>query len=179
PMKPRLAEMAEDLDEVLAVHGGMTAIEYKLDGARIQIHRKGDAVKIFSRRLSDVTSSLPDIVAIAKGLSASEFLLEGEVVAVDREGKPLPFQDLMRRFRRVHGIESAQETVPLKLYLFDVLHLDGRTLIDDPYRVRWEIPDRHVPPTLLSDRRIAQRKEEIEAFLQEALVAGHEGLVAT
>ena len=76
PMKPMLAEMAEDLDEVLAVHGGMTAIEYKLDGARIQIHRKGDAVKIFSRRLSDVTSSLPELVAIAKALPASEFLLE-------------------------------------------------------------------------------------------------------
>jgi len=124
-----LAEMSEDLDEVLAVHGGMTAIEYKLDGARIQIHRKGEAVKIFSRRLSDVTSSLPEIVAIAKSLPASEFLLEGEVVAVDRDGKPLPFQDLMRRFRRVHGIESAAEEIPLKLYLFDVLHLEGRTLM--------------------------------------------------
>src|SRR5256712_1321972 len=178
PMKPMLAEMAEDLDQVLAVHGGMTAIEYKLDGARIQIHRKGDAVKIFSRRLSDVTSSLPEIVTIAKALPASEFLLEGEVVAVDREGKPLPFQDLMRRFRRVHGIESAQEEIPLKLYLFDVLHLDGRTLIDEPYRVRWEILERLVPPELLTARRIAQRKEEIEAFLQEALVAGHEGLMA-
>src|SRR2546425_489021 len=178
PMKPMLAEMAEDLDAVLAVHGGMTAIEYKLDGARIQIHRKGDAVKIFSRRLSNVTSSLPDLVAIAKGLPASEFLLEGEVVAVDREGKPLPFQDLMRRFRRVHGIESAQEEIPLKLYLFEVLHLDGRTLIDEPYRVRWEILERLVPPDLLAARRIAQRKEEIEAFLQEALVAGHEGLMA-
>src|SRR6058998_434549 len=178
PMKPMLAEMAEDLDEVLAVHGGMTAIEYKLDGARIQIHRKGDAVKIFSRRLSDVTSSLPELVAIAKSLPAPEFLLEGEVVAVDREGKPLPFQDLMRRFRRVHGIESAQEEIPLKLYLFDVLHLDGRTLIDEPYRVRWEILERLVPPDLLTARRIAQRKEEIEAFLHEALIAGHEGLMA-
>src|SRR3989454_1038737 len=81
PMKPMLAGMAEDLDEVLAVHGGMTAIEYKLDGARIQIHRKGDAVKIFSRRLSDVTSSLPEIVTIAKALPASEFLLEDALVA--------------------------------------------------------------------------------------------------
>src|SRR5256886_11752501 len=178
PMKPMLAELAEDLDDVLAVHGGMTAIEYKLDGARIQIHRKGDAVKIFSRRLSDVTSSLPELVAIAKGLPASEFLLEGEVVAVDRDGKPLPFQDLMRRFRRVHGIESAQEEIPLQLYLVDVLHLDGRTLIDEPYRVRWEILERLVPPNLLTARRIAQRKEEIEAFLQEALVARVEGLMA-
>src|SRR5437899_7886617 len=98
-MKPMLAEMSEDLDEVLAVHGGMTAIEYKLDGARIQIHRKGDAVKIFSRRLSDVTSSLPELVAIAKGLPASEFLVEGEEVAVDREGKTIHIQDHMCRLR--------------------------------------------------------------------------------
>src|SRR2546422_1741799 len=142
------------------------------------MHRKGDAVKIFSRRLSEVPSSVPEIVSIAKGLPASEFLLEGEVVAVDRDGKPLPFQDLMRRFRRVHGIESAQEEIPLQLSLFDVLPLDGRTLIDEPYRVRWELLERLVPPNLLTARRIAQRKEEIEAFLREALVAGHEGLMA-
>src|SRR3989475_2754585 len=178
PMKPMLAEMSEDLDEVLAVHGGMTAIEYKLDGARIQIHRKGEAVKIFSRWLSDVPSSLPEIVANAESLPASEFLLEGEIVAVGRDGKPLPFQDLMRRFRRVHGIESAAEEIPLKLYLFDVLHLDGRTLIDAPYRERWEILERLVPPDLLTARRIVQQKKEIESFLQEALVAGHEGLMA-
>src|SRR2546428_192218 len=123
-------------------------------------------------------SGLPEIVGIARALPASEFLLEGGVVAGAGEGKPLPFQDLMRRFRRVHGIESAQEEIPLKLYLFDVLHLDGRTLIDEPYRVRWEFLERLGPPGLLAARRIAQRKEEIEAFLQEALVAGHEGLMA-
>ncbi|TLZ93094.1 MAG: ATP-dependent DNA ligase, partial [Methanobacteriota archaeon] len=163
PMKPMLAEMAEDLDEVLREHGGQTAIEYKLDGARIQIHRK---------------DSLPEIVAIAKSLPASEFLLEGEVVAVDADGKPLPFQDLMRRFRRVHGIEAAQEEIPLKLYLFDLLHLDGRTLIDEPYRERWRLLEGLVPSEFLTARRIVKRKEEIEPFLQAALTAGHEGLMA-
>ena len=178
PMKPMLADMAEDLDEVLREHGGQTAIEYKLDGARIQIHRKGNAIRIFSRRLSDVTDSLPEIVAIAKSLPASEFLLEGEVVAVDADGKPLPFQDLMRRFRRVHGIEAAQEEIPLKLYLFDLLHLDGRTLIDEPYRERWRLLEGLVPSEFLTARRIVKRKEEIEPFLQAALTAGHEGLMA-
>ncbi len=178
PMKPMLAEMADDADEVLAEHGGVTAVEYKLDGARIQVHRKGDAVRIFSRRLSDVTSSLPEIVAIARSMPADAFLLEGEVVAIDREGKPLPFQDLMRRFRRVHGIEAAQEEIPLRLYLFDLLHLDGRTMIDEPYRVRWELLERLAPAELLAPRRIARSKEDIEAFLAEALEAGHEGLMA-
>jgi DNA ligase-1 len=178
PMKPMLAELGEDLDEVLKEHGGQTALEHKLDGARIQIHRKGDAVRIFSRRLSDVTSSLPEIVAIGKSLPASEFLLEGEVVAVNADGKPLPFQDLMRRFRRVHGIEAAREEIPLKLYLFDLLRVDGQTLIDEPYRSRWERLEALVPPGYLTARRIATRKEEIESFLQEALAAGHEGLMA-
>ena len=178
PMKPMLAEMAEDLDEVLAEHGGETAIEYKLDGARIQIHRKGEAVRVFSRRLSDVTSSLPEIVAVARSLPASEFLVEGEVVATDHEGKPLPFQDLMRRFRRVHGIEASKEEIPLKLYLFDLLYVDGRSLIDTPYRLRWEALERLVPPELLTARRVVQRKEDIESFLQGALAAGHEGLMA-
>jgi len=177
-MKPMLAEMAEDLDEVLAEHGGQTAVEFKLDGARIQIHRKGDVVRIFSRRLSDVTDSLPEIVAIAKSLPASEFLLEGEVVAINADGKPLPFQDLMRRFRRVHGIAAAQEEIPLKLYLFDLLHVDGQTLIDAPYRARWESLERLVPSEYLTARRIVTHKQEIEPFLQAALVAGHEGLMA-
>src|SRR5207247_3125810 len=86
PMKPMLAEMAEDLDEVLAEHGGQTAVEFKLDGARIQIHRKGDMVRIFSRRLSDVTASLRDIVAIANALPDSEFLRDGELRAVHGQG---------------------------------------------------------------------------------------------
>ena len=178
PMKPMLAEMADDLDEVLAEHGGQTAIEFKLDGARIQIHRLEDRVKIFSRRLSDVTGSLPEIAAIARSLPARAFLLEGEVVATDRDGKPLPFQDLMRRFRRVHAIEAAREEIPLKFYLFDLLHLDGRTLIDEPYRARWERLERLVPRDLLTARRIARTKDEIESFLKEALDAGHEGLMA-
>lgn len=178
PMKPMLAEMGEDLAEVLAEHGGKTAIEFKLDGARIQIHRDGDRVRIFSRRLSDVTASLPEIVAFARSLPAGRFLLEGEVVAVDHEGKPLPFQDLMRRFRRVHDIQEAMQDIPLKLFLFDVLHLDGETLIQAPYRERWARLEALVPPAVLTPRRIARTKEEIEAFTKDALDAGHEGLMA-
>ncbi len=178
PVKPMLAEMAENPEEVLAEHGGTTAIEFKLDGARIQIHRKGDDVKVFSRRLSDVTDSLPEIVSFAKGLPSREFLLEGEVVAVDHEGKPLPFQDLMRRFRRVHDIEASQKEVPLKLFLFDLLALDGRSMIEKPYRARWAALGELVPAAVLAPRKIARSKQEIEAFLGEALAQGHEGLMA-
>ncbi len=178
PMKPMLAEMADGPDEVLEEHGGQTAIEFKLDGARIQIHRDGDAVRIFSRRLSDVTSSLPEIVAFARSLPARRFLLEGEVVAVDRQGRPLPFQDLMRRFRRVHGIEEATEAIPLRLYLFDLVHLEGENLVDTAYRERWARLETLVPRDVLAPRKLARSKGEIEAFLKESLEAGHEGLMA-
>ncbi len=178
PVKPMLAEMAEDLDEVLADHGGETAIEFKLDGARIQIHRDGEAVRIFSRRLSDVTDSLPELVAFARGLPARRFLLEGEVVAVDHAGKPLPFQDLMRRFRRVHDIDAASKDIPLRLFLFDVLALEGENLVDRPYRERWARLEAFVPREVLTPRKILQTREAIEAMLRESLEAGHEGLMA-
>ncbi len=178
PVKPMLAEMAEDPEEVLAEHGGETAIEYKLDGARIQIHRDGDAVRVFSRRLTDVTGSLPEMVAFARSLPASRFLLEGEVVAVDRQGRPLPFQDLMRRFRRVHDIEEASREIPLKLYLFDLLSLDGHHLVNEPYRDRWSRLEALVPRDVLTPRKIARTKVEIEEFLKQSLEEGHEGLMA-
>lgn len=178
PVKPMLAEMADDLDEVLREHGGETAIEFKLDGARIQIHRAGDAVRIFSRRLSDVTESLPEIVDFARSLPAARFLLEGEVVAVDHAGRPLPFQDLMRRFRRVHEIAEASREIPLRLYLFDLLHLDGHDLIDVPYRERWTRLESFVPREVRTPRQIAHNRAEIETFLRESLEAGHEGLMA-
>ncbi|HYM38737.1 MAG TPA: ATP-dependent DNA ligase [Thermoplasmata archaeon] len=178
PVKPMLAEMADDPEEVLREHGGETAIEFKLDGARIQIHRVGDAVRIFSRRLTDVTESLPEIVDFARSLPSTRFLLEGEVVAVDRSGKPLPFQDLMRRFRRVHGIAEASREIPLRLYLFDLLSLEGQDLIDTPYRDRWSRLEALVPPEVRTPRRIARTRDEIVAFLRESMEAGHEGLMA-
>ena len=178
PVKPMLAEMAENLDEVLAEHGGETAIEFKLDGARIQIHREGDAVRIFSRRLSDVTESLPEIVAFARGLPARRFLLEGEVVAVDHAGRPLPFQDLMRRFRRVHDIDVASREIPLRLFLFDLLALENESLMDAPYRVRWAKLASVAPGDVLTPRKIVRTREAIEGFLRESLEAGHEGLMA-
>src|SRR5207245_10998697 len=118
----------EDIPQVLAEHKEGSAFEYKFDGARIQIHRKSDQVRIFSRRLTDVTDSIPEIVDYAKTkVKASEFLIEGEVVALGEGGKPVPFQDLMRRLRRVHGIAHVIEMFPIRLVRFDVITSDGRT----------------------------------------------------
>ena len=178
PVKPMLAKIAETPEEILAEHGGETALEFKFDGARIQIHRDGDRVRVFSRRLSDVTDSLPEAVRLARSLPARRFILEGEAVAVDGEGRPLPFQDLMRRFRRVHDVTDAMREIPLRLLMFDLLHLDGRSLVDAPYRERWGLLESLVPRELLAPRKVVRDPQEIRAFLEEALTAGHEGLMA-
>jgi len=179
PIKPMLAEMADDAQQVLAEHKDGTAFEYKFDGARIQIHKKDDKVRIFSRRLTDVTDSIPEIVDFAENhVKASEFLIEGEVVATGASGKPIPFQDLMRRFRRVHEIKDMADKIPLRLYLFDALHVDGKTLIDQPYTNRWKILSKIVPEERLAPRIITSDVEEVESFMQSALKEGHEGLMA-
>jgi DNA ligase 1 len=179
PVKPMLAEMADDAQQVLAEHKDGTAFEYKFDGARIQIHRKGDKVQIFSRRLTDVTDSIPEIVDFAKTqVKAKEFLIEGEVVATGTAGKPIPFQDLMRRFRRVHEIEDMAGKIPLKLYLFDALQVDGKTLIDQTYTDRWKILSHLVSEEHLAPRIITSDVGKVESFMQSALKDGHEGLMA-
>ena len=179
PIKPMLAEMADDPQQVLAEHKDGTAFEYKFDGARIQIHRKDEKVQIFSRRLTDVTDSIPEIVDFAQTqVKASEYLIEGEVVAIGASGKPIPFQDLMRRFRRVHEIERVAEKIPLKLYLFDALQVEGKTIIDQPYTERWRILSQMVARERLAPRIITSDVEKIESFMQSALKEGHEGLMA-
>src|SRR5437867_12135017 len=139
PLLPMLAQIAEDFEDVLEAHGGTSALEYKYDGARIQLHRDGERVGIWTRRLSDVTRSLPDVVETARReLVAAPFILDGEVLALDAAGRPLPFQELMRRFRRVHEVERLVREMPLTLYFFDCLMADGRSLLDEPYARRWE-----------------------------------------
>jgi DNA ligase-1 len=179
PLLPMLAEIALDPAEALAAHGGTSAMEYKYDGARIQLHRDGDRVAIWSRRMSDVTRSLPDIVAIARrDLSGAPLILDGEVVALDAAGRPLPFQELMRRFRRVRGVEAAAGARPLTLHLFDCLMADGRPCLDEPYTRRWEILERVTGGRWLAERALIGRAEDGAALMARALAAGHEGLMA-
>jgi DNA ligase 1 len=179
PLLPMLAEIADDFTGVLTAHGGRTALEYKYDGARIQLHRAGDRVEVWTRRLSDVTRSLPDVVEIARrDLTGEPFILDGEVVALDAAGRPLPFQELMRRFRRVHGVEALAREMPLALHFFDVLMADGRSLIDEPYERRWETLRRITGGRYLAERRIVTGETEAADFRAAALAAGHEGAMA-
>jgi DNA ligase 1 len=183
PIQPMLAELAEGFDEVFKEHREQTALEYKYDGARVQIHcaqkAQSTEVKIFSRQLSEVTPSLPELVEWTQTkIAADSFIVEGEVVAVNAEGKPLPFQELMRRFRRVHQIEATMKEVPVRLYLFDLLYLNGQSLIDKPYQERWQKLAEICEQSLLADRVIANDAKTAEQFLQRAMDAGHEGLMA-
>jgi DNA ligase-1 len=179
PVKLMLAQMAADVVEAIKEHGGKTAFEYKLDGARVQIHKEGENVKIFSRRLSDVTESIPEIVELVRrNVKVESTILEGEVIAVDEKGHPLPFQHLMRRFKRVHEVEHLASAIPVRLYLFDILYLNGQSLISLPYIERRRILAENAGEIPLTRQIITGNVEEAERFLAEAVNAGHEGLMA-
>jgi DNA ligase-1 len=179
PVKLMLAQVASDVDEALAEHGGETAFEYKYDGARVQIHKRGGEVRVFSRRLTDVTQSLPETVeTVKRSIKADEAILEGEVIAVDDVGSPIPFQHLMRRFKRVHKVKDMAEKIPVKLYLFDVLYLNGESLISLPYVQRRRILAENAGEIPLTTQLVTDKKDRAETFLKAALDAGHEGLMA-
>ena len=179
PVKLMLAQVATDVTEALTEHGGETAFEYKYDGARVQVHKHGGEVRVFSRRLTDATLSLPEVVeTVKRNVTAREAILEGEVVAVDNSGNPIPFQHLMRRFKRVHDISEAAEKVPVRLYLFDALYLNGESLISLPYLQRRQILAENAGGIPLTTQIVTGKKEVAEKFLSESLSAGHEGLMA-
>jgi DNA ligase-1 len=179
PVELMLAQVASDVAEALAEHGGRTAFEYKYDGARVQIHKQGSEVRVFSRRLSDVTQSLPEVVESVKAnIKADEAIVEGEVIAVDESGQPIPFQHLMRRFKRVHEVQGTAEKIPVRLYLFDVLFLDGESLISIPYLQRRKVLAENAGEIPLTAQLVTDKQRRAETFLNEAMNAGHEGLMA-
>jgi len=179
PIKPMMAQMAENVNEALKEHGGETALEYKLDGARIQIHKSGNDVKVYSRRLTDVTDSLPEVVKlVGEQVKAREAILEGEVIAVGEDGTPMLFQHLMRRFRRVHDIEETTRQIPVRLYLFDILYFDGKSLIDESYVERRKKLKEIAGSIQLAKQTVTSNLQEAENFLKEAIREGHEGLMA-
>ena len=179
PIKPMLAQMIATIEEVLKEHGGQTALEYKLDGARVQIHKSRDTVKIFSRRLTDVTRSLPEIVQqVRSSVKAEKAILEGEVIAVGKDGNPMPFQHLMRRFTRIHEIQHALKEVPIQLHLFDALYIDGESLINEPYSLRRQRLTTVAGNIPLTKQIVTADAETAEHFMKEAIEAGHEDLIA-
>ncbi len=178
PLRPMLATMAYSIEEAFSEVGGEAAVDVKYDGARVQIHLSDEKTRIFSRRLTDVTGSLPDVVnAVRGGVMAERMILEGEIVGIGTGGRPLPFQDLMRRFRRVRDVEENVARIPIRLYLFEVLYVDGDVLIDKSYSDRYRILEDCVEGNLLAERIVTSNIEDARRFYEEALGMGHEGIM--
>jgi len=177
PIQPMLAQSAEDVRDALD-RLGHAALEYKLDGARIQVHRQGSDVRVFSRLLNDVTPAVPEIVETVRGLPLSEAILDGEAIALGPDGRPLPFQLTMRRFGRKLDVERLRAELPLACFFFDLLYAEGAALLDEPYSRRAAVLAEHVPGALRPARIETADREEAQAFFERALAAGHEGLVA-
>jgi DNA ligase-1 len=179
PVKPMLAQTANSVQEAIELLDGRLALEYKLDGARLQIHKVGARVWLFSRNLSDLTASLPEVQdVVAHEVRAEKVILEGEVIALGADGRPLPFQVLMRRLGRVRDIEALRRQVPVRLYLFDLLHVDGEDYLDRPYHERVDRLRAARGNLSLVERSLTASAAQGEAFLAQARQAGHEGLMA-
>ena len=170
PVLPMLAATAASASAALATTGA-ASVEFKLDGARIQVHRSGDSVRVFTRNLADITHRVPEVVEIVRRLPARDVILDGETLSLDEDGGPRPFQETMSRF----GAEGAREAV-LRPWFFDILHVDGRDLLDEPLSVR-----RHELERVAGEYRIpgevTDDPETAERVSREALAAGQEGVV--
>lgn len=178
PVSPMLANSAEDTSEALN-RMGEAAFEFKLDGARIQVHRQGDEVRIFTRQLQDVTDRLPEIVEWTSGLPAGDILLEGETIALRPDGRPHPFQVTMRRLGRTKNVASVRQELPLSFFFFDCLYrADEGPLIARSYRERTAILADSIPASFQIPRILTHDPEEAQRFLRQALDAGHEGAMA-
>jgi ATP-dependent DNA ligase I len=176
PIQPMLAQTAENIAEALA-RISPAAVEWKLDGARVQLHRLGDEVRVFTRNLADMTARVPELVETARSLDASALILDGEAIALRPDGRPHPFQVTMGRFGSRLAVDQLQRTVPLSAFFFDCLHVDGEDLIDRPGSERFDALTTRVPERRRVPRVLARTSEEAEPFLEGALERGHEGVM--
>jgi DNA ligase-1 len=176
PVKPMLAQTAEDLDGALLRLTPPVAVEWKLDGARIQVHRLGGEVRAYTRNLADMTSRVPEVVEAVLALPVEAVVLDGEAIALKEDGTPHRFQQTMSRFGS--GTEAAAAMrVTLSALFFDVLHVDGEDVLDRPAGERHEILERILPPKNLVPRVVAGTPAEAEQALADALAHGHEGVM--
>ena len=177
PVQPMLAQAAEGVEEALA-ELGEAAFEYKLDGARIQAHRSGGDVVVFSRNLNDVTPAVPEVVEAVLALPERELILDGEVIALAAGGRPLPFQTTMRRFGRKLDVERMRGELPLTPFWFDLLYCAGGSLVDEPQARRFSELARLAPEERLTPRLATADPARALEFTRGALAAGHEGVMA-
>ncbi len=183
PVNPMLAQRAETIDEVLERMGEKAAFELKLDGIRVQVHKEGEKISLFTRRMEDYTKMFPDLIdPLRKALKPKRAIVDGELVGVDRRtGGPMPFQEVLKR-RRKYEIFKAIEQIPVELHLFDVLMSDGSVMLDESYVERRKALEQIVKPVkgkvMVVEQRVLSKPEEIKEFMDWAIKIGHEGLLA-
>ena len=178
PIKMMLAQLSEGIPAAMQ-ELGTAAVEWKYDGARVQIHKDGQKVRIFTRRLENVTASLPEIVSAARTqIRAKNAILDGEAVAIGKDGRPVAFQQILKRFRRKYDVEKLAAQIPLRLFLFDIIYLEDRSVVDLPLTQRRKLlQETAADPTLLADQVLTGDPNEVENIYRRALDAGHEGLM--
>ena len=177
PVQPMLADSADEVGDALAALGD-AALEYKIDGARIQVHKAGDEVKVYSRNLREVTATVPEVVAVARAMPAREIVLDGEAIALRPDGTPRPFQETMRRFGRTLDVDRLMPELPITPMFFDALYLDGAALVDEPLTRRAALLGEQVTPANLVPRLVTADAGAAAAFVARALAIGHEGVMA-
>ncbi|WP_166024077.1 ATP-dependent DNA ligase [Streptomyces chilikensis] len=180
PVLPMLAQSAASAAEAVERLGGAAAVEEKLDGIRVQVHRDGDEIRIHTRTLDDITDRLPEVVAAARELGGERLILDGEVIALDGDGRPRPFQETAGRIGSRTDVATAARAVPVSPVFFDVLHVDGRDLMDLPFTERHAELARLVPEPRRVRRAVVDGPggaAEAERFLAATLERGHEGVV--
>ncbi len=177
PIQPMLADSAPDIAAALS-QLGEAVLEWKLDGARIQVHRAGDRVKVYTRNLNDVTARVPEVVEAVLALPATELILDGEVIALDAEERPHPFQVTMRRFGSRLDIEAQRAELPLLSFFFDLLWCDGVDYLDRPLAERLARLDTVIAANMRVPRATTSDVDDARRFEAEALGRGHEGVMA-
>ncbi len=177
PVQPMLADSAADTVDALDTLGE-ASLEYKLDGARIQVHKVDDDVRVYSRNLRDVTIAVPEIVTVARAMPARDMVLDGEAIVLRPDGSPVPFQETMRRFGRKLDVDRLKETLPITPMFFDALYLDGQPLVDEPLGRRVMLLAGQSAVENLVPRLVTSDRDAAAAFVRRALAAGHEGIMA-
>ncbi len=176
PVQPMLAQTGDDVESALAKISP-ARIEWKLDGARVQVHRLGDEIRAFTRNLADITDRVPEIVDAVSALEVEAVVLDGEVIALGPDERPRPFQETMSRFGSRVNVAELRRAVPLSAFFFDCLHLDAEDLLDRPARHRLEALERLLPASLRVPSAVTDDPAEVQRFLESALAQGHEGVM--
>ncbi len=181
PIKMMLCQRVGELAEIVKKIPGKIAVDEKYDGERLQAHKSGDEIILFSRRMEEVTSQFPDVVEhLKKQLSGKDFVVEGEVVAIGKDGKALPFQVLMQR-RRKYDVEEYVKKIPVCLFMFDLLYLNGKSYLNKPYLERMKALEKIVKKgknLTLTKTIVTDEVKDIQKFFDESLRLGHEGVIA-